>query len=78
MCDGISSEVGGCTAERHIFTGTTCDGLAREWAEVLDRAVVAVLDGPDAVEQQARSVRLRQALVITTGDMTKRPQGTEA
>ena len=73
VCAGISSEVGGCTA-RHTFVGSTCADLAKEWAEVLDLAVIAVLDGPDSVAEQGRSVRLRQALVITTADMNTRLQ----
>ena len=74
VCDGISSEMGGCTAARHKFTASTCKDLAKEWAGVLDAAVVAVIDGPEEVAQQARSVRLRQALVITTADMNTRLQ----
>jgi len=74
VCDGISSEVGGCTAERHKFIGSTCEALGKEWGEVLDRAVVAIIDGPEAVAKQARSVRLRQALVIATADMNTRLQ----
>jgi hypothetical protein len=30
VCDGVTSEAGGCTTERHEFVGTTCDDLARE------------------------------------------------
>ena len=41
VCDGISSEVGGCVGDRHKFTSSSCDDLAREWAGVLDKSVVA-------------------------------------
>jgi hypothetical protein len=68
VCDGISSDIGGCTAERHTFTATTCEGLAREWAGVLDPQVVAILNGP-ADPIQAESSRLKQAVVIVTTDM---------
>ena len=74
VCNGISSEVGGCDPGRHEFTSSTCQDLAKEWATVLDAAVVKILDGPEAVAEQGRSVRLRQALVITTGDMNIRMQ----
>ena len=74
ICNGIPSDMGGCTADRHTFTGSSCKDLAVEWASVLDKAVIAVLDGPESVDAQARSVRLRQALVITTGDMNMRLQ----
>ncbi len=70
VCNGVSSEVGGCDpSRRHQFTGTTCEDLAKEWATVLDGAVMKVLDGPEAVDGQARSVLLRQALVLTTADL---------
>jgi hypothetical protein len=69
VCDGISSDVGGCTAVRHTFTGSTCQAIGVEWADVIDEAIVAILDGPEAVDGDARSVRLQQAAVITTVDM---------
>ena len=72
VCDGISSEVGGCTANRHTFTGDTCQDLAREWATVLDEGVVGVLRGPAAVGDQGRGVLLHQVLIITTVDMNTR------
>lgn len=74
VCAGISSDMGGCTGARHTFTGSTCTELAIEWAGVLDKAVVAVLDGPAGVDGNGRSVRLRQALVIATADMNMRLQ----
>ena len=72
VCDGISSEVGGCVGDRHKFTSSSCDDLAREWAGVLDKSVVAILRGPEVVNNEARSSRLRQKLSIVTIDMTTR------
>ena len=40
VCAGISSDIGGCTADRHALTSSTCDDLATEWADVIDKAVV--------------------------------------
>ena len=74
VCAGVSSDIGGCTADRHTFTGSTCHDLAVEWATVLDTAVLQVLDGPANANGGARSVRLRQALVITTADLNTRLQ----
>ncbi len=74
VCAGVSADAGGCTAERHRFTGPTCRDLALEWAQVLDGAVVAILAGPATFDGQARSSRLRQALVITTVDLNRRLQ----
>lgn len=72
ICDGISSDVGGCTTERHGFAGSSCAGLAEEWATELDGQIVEILEGPDSVADQGRSVRIRQALVVTTVDMNTR------
>lgn len=72
VCAGISSQLGGCSRERHAFRSTTCPALATEWAEVLDRAIVAILNEPPEVGGNARSVRLRQALVVITSDMNTR------
>jgi len=74
VCDGVSSELGGCTADRHTFTGSTCEELAHEWALVLDPAVRAVIDGPATVAGEGRGPRLKQAVVITTIDMHARMQ----
>jgi hypothetical protein len=72
VCDGVSSELGGCTANRHTFTSDSCNDLAREWATVLNDGVVAVLRGPSEVGDQARSVLLKQVVVITTVDLNAR------
>ncbi len=72
VCDGISADAGGCTADRHQFTSSTCADLAREWVSVLDPAVVAILDGPAGVNYEGRSSRLKQAVVIATLDMNTR------
>ena len=72
VCGGVSSEVGGCTTDRHTFTGDSCHDLAREWAAVLDAGVVGVLRGPAEVGDQARSVLLKQVVVITTIDLNAR------
>jgi hypothetical protein len=72
VCDGVSSELGGCTAARHAFAGNTCEDLAREWATVLNEGVGGILRGPAEVADQARSVLLRQVVVITTVDLNAR------
>lgn len=72
VCNGVSSEMGGCAPGRHVFTASTCPDLAREWANALDGAVVTVLQGPPAVDLQARSVRIRQAMAIASVDLNER------
>ena len=71
VCDGISSEVGGCEP-RHSFAARTCSGLAEEWARELDRKVTPIVRDPDQDPNQAASVLLRQALVVVTVDMSTR------
>jgi hypothetical protein len=68
VCDGVSSDIGGCTAERHPFVGASCEELAKEFGGVLDRQVVALLNAPTD-PSQAMSVRLKQTVVILTTDM---------
>ena len=72
VCDGVSSELGGCTANRHTYTGGTCQDLAREWATIVNEGIVDVLRGPAVVGEQGRSVLIRQALTLTTVDVNER------
>ena len=71
VCDGVSSEMGGCAPDRHTFTASTCVDLAREWAEQLDEQTLAVIDGPAVVGDEARSVRLHNALIMLTSTSTR-------
>ena len=71
VCDGVSSEIGGCAAERHAFVGSTCEELAVEWGGILDRQVLALLHGPTD-PSQAISARLKQVIVILSTDMNTR------
>jgi hypothetical protein len=72
VCGGISSQAGGCDPNRHIFVESTCDDLAREWATVVDGRIVGIIDGPEDVGGEARSVRLKQAVVGATIDVNGR------
>ena len=64
ICDGVDAEMGGCDEEQPEFTATDCPGMGREFGAALDRRALAIVDGPDAVDGEARSVRLRQAMVL--------------
>lgn len=72
VCQGVTSDAGGCTIERHAFVEETCDDLARAWAIVVDNLVREVIAGPESVGNQSRSVRLKQAVVISTIDVNDR------
>ncbi len=69
VCDDVSSEMGGCTTERHEYVGATCVAVATEWGGVMDRLVLAVINGPESVNNEARSSRLRQVIGIAAIDM---------
>lgn len=47
-CDGVSTEVGGCDADRPTFTGRTCSEVAKEFGLQLDRRLVEIHTGPDS------------------------------
>lgn len=64
ICDGIAAEMGGCGEDLPAFTADDCDGVAREWGRQIDSQVRAIISGPDAVDGEARSVRIKQAAVL--------------
>ena len=63
-CDGVAAEMGGCDADQPTFTGTTCAEVGEEWGAIVDTRVLAVIDGPAAANGMARSVLLRNAMVL--------------
>lgn len=38
VCDGVTREAGGCTADQPTFVATDCPALAREFAEQYEEA----------------------------------------
>jgi hypothetical protein len=72
VCGGVTAQAGGCDPGRHVYTGTTCADLAKEWGEAIDEKVVGVLASPPVVDQQGRGVRIKQAIVIASVDLNDR------
>ena len=66
ICDGVDGQMGGCDEEQPEFTATDCAGVGREFGALLDERTLAILEGPEAVSGEARSVRLRQAMVLVS------------
>jgi len=66
VCDGIPADLGGCSSARPNFAGSTCRELAGEWGRHVDRQVVAVINGPEDAEGKKRSVRVSDALVLSS------------
>lgn len=76
-CDGITSEVGGCDADRPSFTATTCDGLAVEFGKQLNDRLVPVFTGPSIVRGNARSAQIvhAESLVASLANLHLRQIG---
>jgi hypothetical protein len=64
VCGGIPADMGGCSAARPSFAGTTCRDVAEEWGRYVDQKVVGVINGPDSADGKKRSVRISDALVL--------------
>lgn len=64
ICDGVDAQMGGCDEEQPEFAATDCSGVGRELGAYLDDRTRRIIEGPDAVDGEARSVRLRQAMVL--------------
>jgi hypothetical protein len=66
VCDGVPADMGGCSSARPVFAGSTCRELAEEWGSHVDRQVLAVIDGPPEADGKQRSVRISDALVLSS------------
>lgn len=71
VCDDVSSDAGGCSTERYRYVGTTCGEVAAEWGAFMDRLVLGVINGPQSVNNEARSSRLRQVIGIAAIDLDR-------
>lgn len=66
ICAGVDAEMGGCEERQPEFAATDCEGVAREFGEQLEDWTMGIVEGPESVEGQARSVRLLQAMVLVS------------
>lgn len=64
ICDGVDAEMGGCDQQQPEFAAADCAGVGREFGVYLDDRTRQIIEGPEAVGGEARSVRLRQAMVL--------------
>ena len=64
ICDGVDAQMGGCDEQQPEFTATDCLGIGREFGAHMDDRTLGIIEGPEAVDGEARSVRLRQATVL--------------
>lgn len=63
-CDGIAFEVGGCEDGLPVFIGADCQSIGREFGTHLNVQTVGVIIGPADVGGEAKSVRIKQAMVL--------------
>src|SRR5262245_21042381 len=52
------------------YAGTTCAALAQEWGHWVDRRLTADIDGPDIVDDMAKSARNTDALVRASTELS--------
>ena len=70
-CDGISSELGGCDADRPAFSGETCEEIGREFGTQLDAKSLEIYNGPEDPEE-SKSVRAWHVTVTAISLANKR------
>lgn len=70
-CAGIGAEFGGCDDDLPQFTATDCATVGREFGAFLDQRTVDVITGPEAVDGEARSVRIMQTLVLLSASVNQ-------
>jgi hypothetical protein len=72
VCVALGLLVAGCIGSSTpsdgppVYAGTTCAELAREWGDEVDRRITTIIDGPDVVNEMAKSSRNIDALALTS------------
>jgi hypothetical protein len=66
ICAGVDAEMGGCEERQPEFAATDCEGVGREFGAQLEEWTMGIVEGPESVDGQARSVRLLQAMVLVS------------
>jgi hypothetical protein len=66
FCDGLPREIGACNSDRPSYEGATCDQVAAEWGEHLDKRVAEVIAQAAASERKGASFSLYSAEVLVT------------
>jgi hypothetical protein len=64
VCAGVGATVGGCDANQPVFSGDTCDEVAREFGVQLDERLRPILAGADVVDGEHKSVRRAHAEIL--------------
>ena len=71
FCNGVSTDVGGC-GPTPSFGATTCDALAAEFGREIDRAMLEILNGPESVAGEGRSVQISHRGIVITAALLDR------
>ena len=64
VCAGVGATVGGCDANQPVFTGDTCEKVAREFGGQLDERLRPILAGADVVDGEHKSVRMAHLEIL--------------
>lgn len=62
ICRGVPAGMGGCDEPQPSYSATDCEGVGSEFAEQVEARQTVIMDGPPAVNDESRSVRLRNAM----------------
>lgn len=64
VCDGVSSELGGCAPDRATYGATDCEGIAREFGSQLEDRIMTIIEGPESNEE-SKATRIGNVVVVT-------------
>lgn len=65
-CDDVQADIGGCGPDRPVYEGTTCDAVAGEWGDAIERLIVPIFGEPPLLGDKQKSARVHDALVLAT------------
>jgi hypothetical protein len=66
ICDGIPADMGGCSQQRPVYAGDTCEEVAAEWGTAIETLMTPILDEPAVVDDQQRSSRILGANIVAS------------
>jgi hypothetical protein len=66
ICGDIPADIGGCSSNRPVYQGTTCEAVGQEWGRWIERLVTPIFDDAGVVDGEQKSVRVHEALVLAT------------
>ncbi len=65
VCGGVPADMGGCDPDQPTYAAVDCDGLAAEFGQEIDGRLRAIIEGPESVDGNGRSVRALNAVILS-------------